>query len=133
MKLYIAAVHGRIVGTDQSRQSTLAVQRYLDTASTGMFLLTPILIISQLLLPVTHCLARYEGKSSLLTPHLLSTEPRQVGIIQPQHCSHWLGTGGCWILSRRSQEPRLAGLVWLQPIMKIVDHVVYCLEGNERY
>ena len=104
MKLYIAAVHGRIVGTDQSRQSTLAVQRYLDTGGTGMFLLTPILIISQLLLPVTHCLARYEGKSSLLTPHLLSTEPRQVGIIQPQHCSHWLGTVG--LLDTFTAEPR---------------------------
>ena len=34
MKLYIAAVHGRIVGTDQSRLSTLAVQRYHLPATT---------------------------------------------------------------------------------------------------
>ena len=113
------------VQTRPEQTIVLPVQRYHLLYYTGGLVdwwwwnvptLTPILIIRPDSMASPHC----------SPSHLVSSQPRQLGIIQPQlYSGSSLGlAGGCWILSRRSQEPGwlVAGL-----------HYIYCLEGNERY
>ena len=113
----------------QSRQ-----QRYLTTGITDWWWNVPIdsdLTDIPPAPPARHQLASGQISREGLT-HLVGPNSTQATWSHSATTLPWRA-GGCWILSWRSQEPGCAGLVCLQPNINIVDHPIYCLEGNERY